>query len=59
MGVVTGKNIHKNDWQINKRLIIYYKTRYEKYKVIQDKKFISDFDKLLLETENINKNETQ
>ena len=31
---------------------------YEKYKVIQDKKFVSDFDKLLLETENINKNET-
>lgn len=28
---------------------------YEKYKVIQDKKFLSDFDILLLETENINK----
>ena len=28
---------------------------YEKYKVIQDKKFISDFDRLLLGTENINK----
>ena len=26
---------------------------YEKYKVIQDKKFISDFDKLLIETEKI------
>lgn len=28
---------------------------YEKYKIIQDKKFLSDFDILLLETENINK----
>lgn len=28
---------------------------YEKYKVIQDKKFLSDFDLLLLETKNINK----
>lgn len=27
---------------------------YEKYKVIQDKKFLSDFDILLLETKNIN-----
>lgn len=26
---------------------------YEKYKVIQDKKFVSDFDKLLVETEKI------
>ena len=28
---------------------------YEKYKIIQDKKFVSDFDMLLLEAENINK----
>ncbi len=28
---------------------------YEKYKIIQDKKFLSDFDILLLATENINK----
>ena len=28
---------------------------YEKYKVIQDKKFVSDFDILMLEAENINK----
>lgn len=28
---------------------------YEKYKVIQDKKFLSDFDILILEAENINK----
>ncbi len=28
---------------------------YEKYKIIQDKKFISDFDILILEAENINK----
>ena len=26
---------------------------YEKYKVIQDKKFVSDFDKLLIETKSI------
>ena len=26
---------------------------YEKYKVIQDKKFVSDFDKLLMETEKL------
>lgn len=26
---------------------------YEKYKVIQDKKFVSDFDKLLIETEKL------
>lgn len=31
---------------------------YEKYKVIQDKKFLSDFDILLLEAENINKFQT-
>ena len=30
---------------------------YEKYKVIQDKKFVSDFDMLLLEAENINKSQ--
>ena len=27
---------------------------YEKYKVIQDKNYVSDFDKLLIETEEIN-----
>ena len=26
---------------------------YEKYKIIQDKKFVSDFDKLLIETEKL------
>ena len=31
---------------------------YEKYKIIQDKKFLSDFDMLILETENINKSQT-
>ena len=29
---------------------------YEKYKVIQDKKFVSDFDKLLIETEKLENN---
>lgn len=28
-------------------------SEYEKYKIIQDKKFVSDFDKLLIETEKI------
>lgn len=28
-------------------------SEYEKYKLIQDKKFLSDFDRLILETENI------
>lgn len=31
---------------------------YEKYKIIQDKKFLSDFDMLILEAENINKSQT-
>lgn len=29
------------------------KSEYEKYKVIQDKKFVSDFDKLLIKTEKL------
>ena len=28
-------------------------SEYDKYKVIQDKKFISDFDKLIIETKKI------
>ena len=32
-------------------------SEYEKYKIIQDKKYISDFDKLLLETEKIKSGE--
>ena len=28
-------------------------TEYEKYKVIQDKNYISDFDKLIIETKNL------
>ena len=28
---------------------------YEKYKIIQDKKFVSDFDKLLIETNKFDK----
>lgn len=31
---------------------------YEKYKIIQDKKYISDFDKLLLETKKMSENES-
>lgn len=34
-------------------------SEYEKYKVIQDKKYVSDFDKLLLETEKICENESE
>lgn len=30
---------------------------YEKYKIIQDRKFLSDFDMLFLGTENINKSQ--
>ena len=30
---------------------------YEKYRIIQDKKFVSDFDKLLMETKNIENKE--
>jgi len=32
------------------------KNEYEKYKIIQDKKFVSDFDKLLIETEKLDNN---
>lgn len=32
-------------------------SEYEKYKVVQDKNYISDFDKLLLETEKIAEND--
>ena len=31
----------------------YLMKEYEKYKVIQDKNFVSDFDKLLIETKKI------
>ena len=40
----------------HKQAIEKAENEYEKYKTIQDKKFISDFDKLLLRTGNINKN---
>ena len=39
----------------HKQAIEKAENEYEKYKVIQDKKFVSDFDRLLLGTENINK----
>ena len=41
----------------HKQAIEKAENEYEKYKVIQDKKFVSDFDMLLLGTENINKTE--
>lgn len=46
------------DW-INETDSLFKFRKYEKYKVIQDKKFISDFDRLLLGTENINKNKIE
>ncbi len=33
-------------------------SEYEKYKVIQDKNYVSDFDKLILETEQIRENDS-
>lgn len=43
----------------HKQAIEKAENEYKKYKVIQDKKFVSDFDKLLLGTEKINKNKAQ
>lgn len=43
----------------HKKAIEKAENEYEKYKVIQDKKFISDFDRLLLGRENINKNKIE
>ena len=34
----------------------YYENEYEKYKVIQDKNYVSDFDRLLSETNQIENN---
>ena len=51
------KEILQNSGKIShKEAIEKAENEYEKYKIIQDKKFISDFDKLLLGTGNINKN---
>ena len=39
---------------------IEWSDEYEKYKIIQDRKFLSDFDMLMLEARDINKsNETK
>ena len=52
------KEILQNSGKIShKKAIEKAENEYEKYKVIQDKKFVSDFDKLLLGTENIKKQE--
>ena len=54
------KEILQNSGKVShKQAIEKAENEYEKYKVIQDKKFVSDFDKLLLGTENINKNKVQ
>ena len=44
------------DYEINgdSRIIDANESEYEKYKIIQDKKFVSDFDKLLIEANKIN-----
>ena len=39
----------------HKQAIEKAENEYEKYKTIQDKKYVSDFDRLLLGTENIKK----
>ena len=39
----------------HKQAIEKAENEYEKYKIIQDKKFVSDFDMLLLEADNFNK----
>ena len=50
------KEILQNSGKIShKQAIEKAENEYEKYKIIQDKKFISDFDMLLLEAENVNK----
>ena len=41
----------------HKQAIEKAENEYEKYKIIQDRKFLSDFDMLLLGTENINKSQ--
>lgn len=44
----------------HKQAIEKAKNEYEKYKIIQDRKFLSDFDMLMLEAGDINKsNETK
>lgn len=54
------KEILQNSGKIShKQAIEKAENEYEKYKIIQDKKFVSDFDRLLLGTENINKNKAQ
>ena len=35
---------------------LHAETEFEKYRVVQDKKYISDFDKLLMESKDINNN---
>ena len=38
---------------------IHTETEFEKYRIVQDKKYISDFDELLIESNNIKNNETK
>ena len=35
---------------------LHVETEFEKYRVVQDKKYISDFDELLMESKDINNN---
>ena len=51
------KEILQNSGKIShKQAIEKAENEYEKYRVIQDKKYMSDFDNLLIETENIEEN---
>ena len=51
------KEILQNSGKIShKQAIEKAENEYEKYKVIQDNKYVSDFDKLLIETKKIEDN---
>lgn len=52
--VLEGKGKISHEMALKKAM-----SEYEKYKVIQDKNYISDFDKLLLEIEKISENESE
>jgi hypothetical protein len=53
-----GKEILHNSGKISTKVAqeLAYK-EYDKYKLIQDRNYLSDFDKLILETKNIESNE--
>ncbi len=49
------EEILQDNWKISKEIaIVLAENEYEKYRVFQDKKYISDFDKMFLEAKKIN-----